>query len=126
LIKLNVVETIDPNTIVLHQLHKKVWPAAQRESLFWSHLEEISDQKEDDAFDAWIVCNHNIDRDDVPLTNPSCVRVGLKIAMLCQTIINPDARSKSRDQITRNDISVRIFYVASVHPGGWLPSGNYF
>uniref|UniRef100_A0AC35FY38 START domain-containing protein n=1 Tax=Panagrolaimus sp. PS1159 TaxID=55785 RepID=A0AC35FY38_9BILA len=122
LIKLNVVETLDPNTIVLHQLHKKVWPAAQRESLFWSHLEEISDQKEDDAFDAWIVCNHNIDRDDVPLTNPSCVRVGLKIAMLCQTIINPDARSKSRDQITRNDISVRIFYVASVHPGGWLPS----
>uniref|UniRef100_A0A914YYH3 START domain-containing protein n=1 Tax=Panagrolaimus superbus TaxID=310955 RepID=A0A914YYH3_9BILA len=122
LVKLNVVETLDPTTLVIHQLHKKVWPAAQRESLFWSHLEEISDQKEEDAFDAWIVCNHNIDRDDVPLTNSSCVRVGLKIAMLCQTIIKPNAKSKTHDQLTRNDISVRIFYVASVHPGGWLPS----
>uniref|UniRef100_A0AC34FZH8 START domain-containing protein n=1 Tax=Panagrolaimus sp. ES5 TaxID=591445 RepID=A0AC34FZH8_9BILA len=122
LVKLNVVETLDPNTVIIHQLHKKVWPAAQRESLFWSHLEEISDQKEEDALDAWIVCNHNIDRDDVPLTNSSCVRVGLKIAMLCQTVLVPNARSKTLKELTRNDISVRIFYVASVHPGGWLPS----
>ena len=65
MVKLNVVETLDPNTVVIHQLHKKVWPAAQRESLFWSHLEEISDQKQEDAIDAFIVCNRNIDREDV-------------------------------------------------------------
>lgn len=67
-VKVNVVETLDTNTVVLHQLHKKVWPAAQRESLFWSHLEDISHQKDEDAYDAWIVCNHNVERDDVPVS----------------------------------------------------------
>jgi collagen type IV alpha-3-binding protein len=122
LVKMNIVETLDQNTVVLHQLHKRVWPTAQRESLFWSHLEEVSDQKDSDAFDCWVVCNHNVDRDDVPLTNSSCVRVGLTIAMVCQTIIVQNARSKPRNELTRNDISVRIFYVAQVHPGGWVPT----
>ena len=66
-----MVEKIDENTLILHQLHKKVWPAAQRESLFWTHLEDVGDQKDEDALDAFVVCNHNVERDDVP--------VGLKV-----------------------------------------------
>jgi collagen type IV alpha-3-binding protein len=120
---MNIVETLDPNTVVLHQLHKRVWPTAQRESLFWSHLEEVKDQKDIDALDCWVVCNHNVDRDDVPLTNSSCVRVGLTIAMVCQTIVkSSNSGSKPRNELKRSDISVRIFYVAQVHPGGWVPT----
>ena len=68
LVKITVVENIDENTMVLHQLHKKVWPTAQRESLFWTHLQDVSDQKDEDAFDAFVVCNHNMDREDVPVS----------------------------------------------------------
>lgn len=42
--------------------------------------------------------------------------------MLCQTIIAPAAQSKPVAELTRNDISVRIYYVAQVHPGGWVPT----
>ena len=80
LVKITVVENIDENTMVLHQLHKKVWPTAQRESLFWTHLQDVSDQKDEDAFDAFVVCNHNMDREDVPvsLNVTFCVNVNFK------------------------------------------------
>lgn len=68
MVKLNVVDKLDENTVVLHQLHKKVWPAAQRESLFWSRFENVTDQCENDAIDAFVVCNHNVERDDVPVS----------------------------------------------------------
>ncbi|KAE9552909.1 hypothetical protein FO519_003894 [Halicephalobus sp. NKZ332] len=122
LVKVTVVEKMDENTMVLHQLHKKVWPAAQRESLFWTHFEDVSDQRDSDALDGFVVCNHNVEREDVPLTDPSCVRVGLTIAMLCQTIVNSSAKNKAKEELTRDDIQCRIYYVAQVHPGGWVPT----
>lgn len=42
--------------------------------------------------------------------------------MLCQTIVSAKASSKSKEELTRDDIECRIFYVASVHPGGWVPT----
>uniref|UniRef100_A0AC34RKF8 Collagen type IV alpha-3-binding protein n=1 Tax=Panagrolaimus sp. JU765 TaxID=591449 RepID=A0AC34RKF8_9BILA len=122
LVKLNVVDKLDEYTFVLHQLHKKVWPAAQRESLFWTHFENVTDQREHDAIDAFVVCNHNVERDDVPLTDGSCVRVGLTIAMLCQTTVSENSKEKTKEELTREDIQCRIYYVAQVHPGGWVPT----
>lgn len=81
------------------------------------------------------------------LSDPSNVRVGLTVAMLCQTVIVESARGKPPGALTRNDIRCRIAYVARgkkqetplfsfyvkylpensayfpflVHPGGWVP-----
>uniref|UniRef100_A0AC35TJ37 Collagen type IV alpha-3-binding protein n=1 Tax=Rhabditophanes sp. KR3021 TaxID=114890 RepID=A0AC35TJ37_9BILA len=114
-----LVDKIADDICVIHQIHKRIWPSAQRESLFWSHIRDVSASKDDDAYDALIVCNHDVKRGDLPLVNSSSVRVGLKIAMYVQTIIlNKD---KPLTELTRKDIAIRIVYVAQVDPGGWLP-----
>jgi hypothetical protein len=35
---MRVLEEVSPDTMVFHQTHKRIWPAAQRDSLFWSHI----------------------------------------------------------------------------------------
>ncbi|KAL3094871.1 hypothetical protein niasHS_006166 [Heterodera schachtii] len=125
-----VVETLSPHTAVIHQIHRRVWPAAQRESLFWSQrlnvLSECTSVTDhvpgEELLGAWMVCNQSVERDDVPLSDPSAVRVRLTIAMLCRTVLKPGAdRTKPREQITREDIRCKITYVAQIHPGGWVP-----
>ncbi|KAI6183186.1 Collagen type IV alpha-3-binding protein [Aphelenchoides bicaudatus] len=120
IVRANVVDKLADNTVVLHQIHKRVWPAAQRESLFWSHRLEIKDGLDTDALNGFMVCNQDCERDDVPLSDSSCVRVSLTIAMVCQTVILN--KEKSVDSLNRSDICCKIVYVAQVHPGGWLPT----
>uniref|UniRef100_A0A9J2PJX2 Collagen type IV alpha-3-binding protein n=1 Tax=Ascaris lumbricoides TaxID=6252 RepID=A0A9J2PJX2_ASCLU len=117
----NVVETISADTLVIHQVHKRVWPAAQRESLFWSHVRQVNGYKDPDALDLFMVCNHDCERPDVPLQSTGNVRVGLTIAMVCETIIK-EGHTKPRHLLTRDDVFCRVIYVAQVHPGGWVPS----
>uniref|UniRef100_A0A0N4ZPR2 START domain-containing protein n=1 Tax=Parastrongyloides trichosuri TaxID=131310 RepID=A0A0N4ZPR2_PARTI len=119
LVKGILIEEVTPHLSIIHQIHKRIWPSAQRESLFWSHYRDVSEHKDEDCHDAFIVCNHDITREDVPLTSSSAVRVGLKIAMFCQTVILN--KEIPIEQLTRNDIAVKIVYVAQVNPGGWLP-----
>ncbi|KAK0425680.1 hypothetical protein QR680_009320 [Steinernema hermaphroditum] len=116
-----LIEKISEDTMVLHQVHKRVWPAAQRESLFWSHMRRVDSHKDPDAIDAFLVCNHDTERPEVNLTNKACVRVGLTIAMICQTVIEKGSADPARSY-TRDNISCRIIYVAQVNPGGWVPS----
>uniref|UniRef100_A0AAF5D431 START domain-containing protein n=2 Tax=Strongyloides stercoralis TaxID=6248 RepID=A0AAF5D431_STRER len=119
LVKGTLIEQISPDLAIIHQLHKRIWPSAQRESLFWSHYRNVSEFKDEECYDAYIVCNHDIQREDVPMTSSSAVRVGLKIAMYCQTVIlNKD---KPIDQLSRDEVAVKVVYVAQVNPGGWLP-----
>ncbi|CAH8431291.1 unnamed protein product [Heterobilharzia americana] len=33
-----VLEVCGDDTVVIHQMYKRVWPTAQRDSLFWSHI----------------------------------------------------------------------------------------
>ncbi|KAI6230421.1 Collagen type IV alpha-3-binding protein [Aphelenchoides fujianensis] len=121
LVRAAVVDRLAADTVVLHQLHKRVWPAAQRESLFWSTRRSIPRNVLDaDAHDGFIVCNHDCEREDVPLTDPSCVRVGLTIAMVAQTVLEDP--EKPVEQLGRADVKCKITYVAQVHPGGWLPT----
>ena len=49
-----VLEKIAEDTLVFLQLHKRVWPAAQRDALFWSHSRCIKSEKHSQT---WIVCN---------------------------------------------------------------------
>ncbi|KAI1707039.1 START domain-containing protein [Ditylenchus destructor] len=126
LVKLNVVEKITENTVILHQLHKRIWPSAQRESLFWSHRIDVTSHRDKDSIDAFMVCNNSVEREEVKLTDSSCVRVQLKIAMLCQTVIENKAISDKDDRnienVKRDDVRCKITYVAQVHPGGWVPT----
>ena len=67
---MKVVEEVNPNTLVFHQIHKRVWPAAQRDTVFWSHIRRIALNKEEDANlkDIWIVCNKSTDIHDIPVS----------------------------------------------------------
>uniref|UniRef100_A0A914GY77 START domain-containing protein n=1 Tax=Globodera rostochiensis TaxID=31243 RepID=A0A914GY77_GLORO len=121
----NVVDAISPHTVVIHQIHRRIWPTARRESLFWSQRLNVyaeCNTQDGAVLGAWMVCNQSVERDDVPLSDPSAVRVQLTIAMLCQTVLKSGAdATKPREQITRDDIRCKVTYVAQVHPGGWVP-----
>ena len=80
---MKVLEEINPNTILFHQIHKRVWPAAQRDTVFWSHIRRIGGRSDDsdegsndsmngkskqEPHDVWIVCNNSTDHIDVPVS----------------------------------------------------------
>ncbi|VDM62864.1 unnamed protein product [Angiostrongylus costaricensis] len=112
-----VVERISRDTMVLHQKHKTVWPAASRESLFVSHIRRVDELKSKEAHDLYIVCNKDVTRPDVPVASSS-VRVGLKVSMICETVI----KDVNPTEVSRDNILCNIIYVSQVHPGGWVPT----
>lgn len=116
---MNIIERCSEDTIILHQKHKTVWPAASRESLFWSHMRRCDQLKNTDALDCYIVCNKDIIMPEVPLGTSSSVRVKLTVSMICETLIKG---GKEPHNCERSDVSVRIIYVSQVHPGGWVPT----
>lgn len=116
---MSVVEHISPDSVVLHQKHKTVWPAAPRESLFVSHIRRVDEHKRDGAHDLYIVCNRDIQRADVPLGSSSSVRVGLTVSMICETTVKDPHIDR---KLTRDDVKCNIIYVSQVHPGGWVPT----
>jgi collagen type IV alpha-3-binding protein len=61
-----VIEKIDKDTLIFHQIHKRVWPAAQRDACFWSHIRCIPNVNESEEPD-WIVVNQSIDHDAAPV-----------------------------------------------------------
>ncbi|KAF0299004.1 Collagen type IV alpha-3-binding protein [Amphibalanus amphitrite] len=55
--QVTILETVDEQTAINLQVHKRVWPAAQRDSLFWSHIErQVVDGQE-----YWVVVNNSTD-----------------------------------------------------------------
>jgi hypothetical protein len=56
-----------PNIVLFHLVHKWVPPVSRRESVFWSHRFEISEFKDPDAYDAFVVCNYTTEYKDVPV-----------------------------------------------------------
>lgn len=129
LVNMKTIKMETPHTAILHQVHRRIWPTSQRESLFWSQRLNVTDLVRgregitESIVSAWMVCNHDTNYIDVPLDGSSNIRVKLTIAMVCQTIlVNPsESANKPVDQLTRDDIQLKIIYVAEVHPGGWVP-----
>lgn len=85
---MKLIDIIDENTFVFHQVHKRIWPAAQRDAVFWSHLRKIDQPEpsclsEDDInpktrpdlklHNIWIVCNNSIDRPDLPVSRVASI-----------------------------------------------------
>ncbi|GLH11022.1 Collagen type IV alpha-3-binding protein [Gryllus bimaculatus] len=105
--QMTILETVADDTLVFLQVHKRIWPASQRDALFWSHMRKVPDDKDRDGHDIWIA---NIGK---------CVRVYLTICLVCQTFIDPP---KEGSQITRDNITCKITYCSVVNPGGWAPA----
>ncbi|XP_051169863.1 ceramide transfer protein [Leptopilina boulardi] len=115
---MSIIETISKDTLVFLQTHKRIWPASQRDALFWSHMRKVPDDQDPDNQDVWIVCNHSTEYPDHPPNVNKCVRIYLTVCLVCQTVIDPP---KDRE-IRREDITCKITYCSVVNPGGWAPS----
>ena len=67
---MNVLDKISPDTLVFLQIHKRVWPTAQRDALFWSHIRKIDCDHPANmgAYDTWIVCNRSTEHPEDPVS----------------------------------------------------------
>lgn len=117
---MTVLERISDDTLVFLQTHKRIWPASQRDCVFWSHMRSVPDDKDTDAPDLWTVCNQSCEHPAAPSAATRCVRVHLTVCLLCQTRIDPP--SEPGKPISRKDLSCRITYCSVVNPGGWAPA----
>lgn len=111
----NVVEWLSEDTFICHNVIKRVWPASQRDALFWTHIRHVQGDTDEEP-DLYIVVNYSTDHDTIP--NNKYVRVVMNVAMVCQTIIEPPVSG----EITRDNIKCKITYTAEVNPGGWAPA----
>lgn len=110
---MTIVEAMSTDATIFHQSFKRVWPASQRDALFWSHVRVDGD--------TWSVVNHSTDVDDYPPNLGKCIRVFLTVCLACRTEVEPPAvpgAPPSRDNITTS-----IAYCSTINPGGWAPAG---
>lgn len=115
-----IVDNVAPDTMVFLQTYKRIWPASQRDALFWSHMRKITDNEDQSAHDTWVVCNHSNQNEEYPPANTGkCVRIYLTVILLCQTYLPPGKDAKTA---TRDDLTCKITYCSTVNPGGWAPA----
>lgn len=116
-----VIETLDEDTLIFHQKHKKVWPASQRDTITLNNIRPISpeathrpteathrptapegkpdpkDEEEEDE-DAllldWITTNFSVPDLDDDYPCGKCVRAKVNGSMVCRTKV----RSKNNNQ----------------------------
>lgn len=80
---MKVIEYINADTLIFHQVHKRIWPAAQRDAVFWSHMRRVKEPKSshlsNDDFNTntrpdyklhsvWMVCNNSVDRPEIQVS----------------------------------------------------------
>jgi len=115
---MSVLEEVNLDTLIFLQVHKRVWPTAQRDALFWSHMRQVSVTAEEAALgvvDSWIVCNKSCTHPSSPPGQGGTLRVDLTVCFLCQTIAQGD-------RTNRDNLNCRITYCSVVNPGGWAPA----
>lgn len=66
--QMTVVEKISDDALIFHQVHKRIWPTAQRDALFWSHMTHITDPNDHDAHDIWAVVNNSTQLPKFPVS----------------------------------------------------------
>lgn len=121
--RVTILETIDDETVINLQLHKRVWPAAQRDSLFWSHIE--SDRKDEHGQSWTIVVNKSTEHDSEAArrsaSNSNLVRVHLTACMACRDEVVGDGVAGGVT-LSRDRLRTHIIYCAVINPGGWAPT----
>jgi collagen type IV alpha-3-binding protein len=69
-----MIEALSDDTLIFNQVHKRVWPSAQRDTCFWSHIRSISRQKglnesnTNDEYPDWIVVNYSTTHELAPVS----------------------------------------------------------
>lgn len=114
-----VVERIDDATAVLHYVYKKVWPAAQRDSVIVVHCRRIADDTAADGM-AWVTGIFSCEHPASP-PNKDMVRVATQVTLLARTDILSGGRSAASPDLSRGDVATSLTYTACVNPGGWAP-----
>lgn len=114
--EMDVVEKISPDTLVFLQTHKRIWPASQRDALFWSHMRKVEPTNE--ANDSWLVVNKSFEHPSYPSANQGkCIRIYLTVILLCHTFVTTPTDDERKSEITRDDLTCRITYCSVVNPG---------
>lgn len=67
----NTLEAVSDDTVITHQVHKRVWPTTQRDALFWSHIRHVASNDETRP-DMWIVVNYSTEHDSTPVCSNDC------------------------------------------------------
>jgi len=113
-----MIEALSDDTLIFHQVHKRVWPSAQRDTCFWSHIRSIekTSSSTSEPYPDWIVVNYSTNHDSAP---PNLVRAIMDVAMICETNVT---ESSPQTTIDRSNVSCKITYVALINPGGWAPA----
>ncbi|KAJ8935414.1 hypothetical protein NQ314_012833 [Rhamnusium bicolor] len=117
--QMTVLETISDDTLLFLQTHKRIWPASQRDVVFWSHIRKLPNDQDRDGPDIWTVVNNSTGHPDHPANVGKCVRIFLTVCLLCQTRVNPP---KDGTPLSRENVSCKITYCSVVNPGGWAPA----
>lgn len=65
---MTVLETISEDTLIFHQTHKRIWPASQRDVVFWSHLRRFPNDQDREGPDIWTVVNNSTEHPDHPVS----------------------------------------------------------
>merc|ERR1712112_686776 len=87
---MRVLEEIDSDRLIFQQVHKRVWPTAQRDAVFWSHMRQVEvtpDEASQGVVDCWLATNKSTDHPAAPYGQGGCLRVELTVCFLCQTIV---------------------------------------
>ena len=65
-----ILEALSEDTIVFHQLHKRVWPSTQRETVFCSHICTLPNapREENQVGHTWMVGNFSVDHPAAPVS----------------------------------------------------------
>jgi len=95
---MSVLEEISQDTLIFLQVHKRIWPAAQRDALFWSHIQKVV-PTDPDVIDSWIVCNKSCEHPAAPIGTGGCLRVDLTVCFLCQTVVLPGKDKNKRENL---------------------------
>jgi len=116
-----VLEKLSDNTIIFHQVHKRVWPSSQRDTVFVSHIRKLGPQEEggrieNEIENAWMVTNWSTEHEDA--SDNKYVRAFARVTMFCQTFTDVKCNTSSLD---RENIFCKLTYTAQVNPGGWAP-----
>ncbi|XP_013137472.1 PREDICTED: collagen type IV alpha-3-binding protein [Papilio polytes] len=106
---MTIVEEISSDALVFHQTFKRIWPASQRDALFWSHV------RADDT--TYAVTNHSTSNAEYPPNTGACIRLFVTVCLACRSSW-PAGAAPTRDNITTS-----IAYCSTVNPGGWAPAG---
>eukprot|EP01135_Chromosphaera_perkinsii_P003396 Nk52_evm20s242 gene=Nk52_evmTU20s242 len=106
-----VLERLDENTLIVQQVYRKVFPAAQRQAILCSHIRPLPDG-------GYIVCNFSTEHPDVKQSNRVNVTVDCGMVVSTSFVSGP----ANKDCVDRTKVQTKMIYMGHVSPGGWLPA----